>query len=313
MLDKVNNISLNNFLNPQNPPNSRVGVTQKPANNTLLQHGKFSITYTKNNNKKKITAKDLTQIGLASLAASIVLVSLFGGHPSYRGAFPDLPKHIDFKNSNTMNEAIKFAKDTFKIDLQLGDNLKLANMVNLIIVNLSNLLKGKIYLPEVIKLDKLSDNTAGTYQCSTGIIKLSADYNTQNLPTYGRYKQVFANNKGYIKYVLENKPEFKIWQDLKETITHEIGHHCHAGNNIEKFASDKFDLKKMLKNRYNDAETFFKKYFGVTAKDEKVYAMHSPQEFVAESFNVMFAKDIKLPDYIRKVYKELGGYLPKDF
>jgi len=213
-----------------------------------------------------------------------------------------------------MEEAVKFAKDTFNIDLLLGNNLKLANMVNLIIVNLSNLLKGKVYLPKVIKMDTLTKHVDANYDYSNQTINISKDvFDTQNFPTYKLYKNIFNSNDDLKKYVQYILPDFAMLQNLKETVTHEFGHCCHAGNNIKKYTSKKFDLKKMLKERYEEAEKFFKTHTGVTVGDKKVYAMTSPDEFVAEGFSIMTAEEVRLPDYIRKVYKKLGGYLPKDF
>jgi len=181
-----------------------------------------------------------------------------------------------------MEEAVKFAKDTFNIDLLLGNNLKLANMVNLIIVNLSNLLKGKVYLPKVIKMDTLTKHVDANYDYSNQTINISKDvFDTQNFPTYKLYKNIFNSNDDLKKYVQYILPDFAMLQNLKE--------------------------------RYEEAEKFFKTHTGVTVGDKKVYAMTSPDEFVAEGFSIMTAEEVRLPDYIRKVYKKLGGYLPKDF
>ena len=100
---------------------------------------------------KKLSQK--TKLILASVGASIALVvgalNLAYGRMYKAGKFA---LNITFKEAQTIDEAIKFARDNFKIKrFEFGNDLEFMNWINEGLCNINNRFKGKVYIPKTIR------------------------------------------------------------------------------------------------------------------------------------------------------------------
>lgn len=277
-----------------------------------------------NTSKKVITLKEFfTQkenmaLGLLSipiLAATLLLSSKPSVLKTIAPKFLDLPKNISFENGNTMPEALNFAKDTFGMKLEMGNNLKLANLVNFIITEISNTCKGKLALPKLLKKENLEKGT--TASCvlkDNGVIKISDEnYNIKDIPTIEQLKKYIAFIKKIPADEVEYDPvHYKYYEHLFEAIAHELGHFNHAANDIKAYTSPNINFNRLLGKDYHNINEFFIENCG-TVEGGRTYAFDSPEEFVAETFALMMKGDVKIPDRIVEIYKQFKGYIPPSF
>ncbi len=110
-------------------------------------------------NKKEVKNKKLKQLalGLGTAAATLVCATfIFAKRQSNRISklyneklvLSHLPEKIDFKEAKTLEEAIKFAKETLGIkEIDKGFSLEALNTANKGIVDVSNAHKGKLFIP----------------------------------------------------------------------------------------------------------------------------------------------------------------------
>jgi len=77
-------------------------------------------------------------------------------------SFLQLPENIEFKQANSIEDAIKFAKETLRIkEVDKDFSLDVLNMINKELVHISNLQKGKICMPQALRFKDLGEYTRG--------------------------------------------------------------------------------------------------------------------------------------------------------
>ena len=142
----------------------------------------------------------------------------------------NLPENIQFQEAKTLDEALKFAKETLGIKhIDKDFTLEMLNYVNEGIVNVSNANKGKIFVPKKLFIDKNKN--------SDGIAFTVRDINSKAFGTLGLNSEFFTH-EGLNKKIIE---KFKIKDKNTET--------AKVVNNIEK------NTKEKLIDKFNPSLT----------------------------------------------------------
>lgn len=317
----IGSVNLQSFVTSATTPQWQT-QTKKSPNDVGYLHNKTMQTVSNINNKdeikqinaqnpnatskKKLTTLQKTLLGVA--AGAVIIAGLTVAIISRKmPKFLNLPEHLEYFDAKTIEEAVEFARKTFGIKLNVGDNLSFANAVNNILIEASNLCKGKIALPKILKKFKLANTVNGDYAAS-GTMRLSEDI-------YGSLK--YASGKGLEGFfeILKKTPHVSIskelqnYLNLRRTLFHELGHANHAANSFNGYSVKNFG--NILDKCYDEVFNFFKKYKGLM-KEGKPYALTSPAEFVAETFQLLIS-GVKIPDSVMTIYKKYGGYIPNSF
>ena len=132
-------------------------------------------------------------IVLGGAALGVAIGCIIRGKVEPTVQFKQLQEHIDFKETKTMEEAKAFAKNNFGVELEVGDNLLLANMINDVCTQLSNAFGGKVGIPEKfvcrkkpwIKLD------TANYNVKKNVVEIYDNFGDET---------VHVKNKGTVKY-----------------------------------------------------------------------------------------------------------------
>lgn len=250
-------------------------------------------------------------LGLTALGA-IGLYAVSRGRAGSKSV-KQLAEHIEFKPAKTVEEAKKFAQETFGIKLDLGDNLFAANFVNESCVNVSNKMKGKAYFPKKIEFGTVGNSEApGGFCKSKNLITIDCKNSFENTGGVDFYS-IFNKNLNekylgdYSKFI-EEKGGLGIIPTMRQLIFHELGHCNHAS--ICKDYRKMGKLKELDFNYITDKsitnEFLNTKYIQETAGKVSDYAKESPLEFVAETFAGL-VEGKKFSDNVMALYKKYGG------
>src|SRR5574344_1119743 len=251
-------------------------------------------------------------IGLGALAtAAIAGIAIAAAHGKNSKFIKDLPEKIDFKEAQTMEDAIKFAKEQLGVHIKFENDLNLANFINKCFADIVNKTKGKSVLPKYVKINKLvsRDNIEGFASMQQNgtltlgklyleISKIAQDRQETLINLIGKYEELTAFVRG---------------------IYHEIGHANHFVNckdsrkmmriselkaSYIKDLSYTEDFLKEIKGN-KKIEEYFKdntKYKFDGNNEATIYALSSPAEFIAETFNNMLTTGKEAPEDIMKIY-----------
>ena len=131
---------------------------------------------------------------------------------------------VEFKKASTLDEAKKFAIDTFHFKQFNVEDLPTANFINSALTHLLNLSHGNIFMPATISVAPISDeSTKGEYKTLTNeIIFCSSEFNDKFIIDSDEE----IKNMSYWEYT---KYEAFI-NALKRVIFHELGHCNHYSN-----------------------------------------------------------------------------------
>lgn len=141
---------------------------QANTTNTLEKIPEKDIVQTQKEEKKELSKLAKWGIGIGStIAVLITTMTLISRHQTKalsklykeKMVFKELPEKLQFKEAKTLEEALKFAKETLgieKIDKEIS--LDAMNYVNRGIVDVSNANKGKLFVPKKIKYGNISSD-----------------------------------------------------------------------------------------------------------------------------------------------------------
>lgn len=129
--------------------------------NTLERIPEKDTVETKKEEKKGLSKLAKWGIGITgTLGTLIVTLSLISKHQTKaltklykeKMILKELPKELEFKEAKTLDEAIKFAKETLGIEkIDKNISLEALNFTNKGIVDVSNANKGRLFVPKSIK------------------------------------------------------------------------------------------------------------------------------------------------------------------
>lgn len=226
-----------------------------------------------------------------------------------------LAEHIEFREAKTFEEAQLFAKENFGINLQIDNNVEVANFLNKIFVNVNNKLKGKANLPNSV-VHKSINSTDGV----SGFAAWNEKNKTLTLDGFWQYVNK-AEKKGMSFNEMLSQVRNKATIDneyITRAIYHEIGHANHK-NHLKMLR-----LSELKAIGYKD--THYTDEFLQAVKDNKIVtdffehntvprfangtlnALSSPAEFVADTFSLkMLGKTI--PKEVETIYQKYGGPL----
>lgn len=119
--------------------------------------------------KKKLSTAAKVGIGLTGvLGALIGTCVLVSRHQTgklkklyqEKLVLSNLPEKLEFQEAKTLDEALKFAKDTLKIpEVDNNFTLEALNFANRGLVDVANANKGKLFLPKKLQFENSNDNT----------------------------------------------------------------------------------------------------------------------------------------------------------
>ncbi len=158
--------NINNDVKLQNIRCTQTGVTpvnfRANSTNTLERTPeKDSVETKKEEKKKKLPLAAKIGIGVVGgFAALVATLTLISKHQTKaltklykeKMVFKELPEKLEFKEAKTLDEAIKFAKETLGIE-KIDKNITLdaMNFANRGIVDVSNANKGHLFVPKTLK------------------------------------------------------------------------------------------------------------------------------------------------------------------
>ena len=232
-------------------------------------------------------------------------------------------QNIEYKEAETLDEAIKFGQKTFGIKKYEGfdeEDLDIVNWINEGLVKCSNVSKGIIAMPKKVVFEDLDNGQASIDPLT---LNLSVDKNQ-----YRQLKYLFGGEKPNFKEALIREHELyqngEQYQSLFSTVNHEMGHIQHyanigetqlilslstLSNKIVKEIADDIPIIRRL-NKDETAIKMVEIFENSKTIAEKVseYAATSPLEFVAECYAKM-VDGIKLDDDVMQLYIKLGGVI----
>ena len=162
----VNSVSINNKYYNNQPVLQH--PTMRGATNALERNPEQDIVVTEPKKKKLSTAAKIG-IGLAGVAGGLVgTCVLVSRHQTgklkklynEKLVLSNLPEKLEFQEAKTLEEALKFAKDTLKIpEVDNNFTLEALNFVNRGLVDVANANKGKLFLPRKLHFENMNDGT----------------------------------------------------------------------------------------------------------------------------------------------------------
>lgn len=220
----VNSVSINNKYYNNQPVLQH--PTMRGATNALERNPEQDIVVTEPKKKKLSTAAKIG-IGLAGVAGGLVgTCVLVSRHQTgklkklynEKLVLSNLPEKLEFQEAKTLEEALKFAKDTLKIpEVDNNFTLEALNFVNRGLVDVANANKGKLFLPRKLHFENMNDGTIAN------VFRNIESKNFGNLCINSKYFDNKALDES-IKKVLYFKDGEAMFQFKDENlITHTIG------------------------------------------------------------------------------------------
>ncbi len=201
-----------NSIEPIKLINNKINVNRVCSNtvfraNTENKTDSFELSTKekdKKNSQKYALFATTGLLGLAAISALIVK----GVHKQVENLYKEklvlsnLPEKIEFHAAKTIEEAQKFAKDVLGIK-KIDENftLEALNYANKSIVDVSNVNKGKLYMPSALKYTHMNDDTlayvnASIYHKDFGELAINKKiFNEEYLDKYLKEKYYFKNGK----------------------------------------------------------------------------------------------------------------------
>lgn len=138
----------------------------------------------------------------ASSILSILIKNLLNPKKIFQGSQEPLllDKNISFKKLNTIEEAISFAKEKFKIENYYTDDIEIANWVNEALCNINNKFEGRVYMPKnlIITDTSLFKNDAGYYQSTFDTLVINTDVIKKNIARIQNVDSTWINTTRYL-------------------------------------------------------------------------------------------------------------------
>jgi len=165
----VSSISNDNKLHHYNSVSNNLGTVNFRAKNKNLERYPNSDTVDINHKKKKKKSL-LSRLGIGFAAGVVTLLTtmILISKSQTRAltklykekiVYKELPEKIKFKEAKTLDEAIKFSKETLGIEkIDKDISLEALNFANRGMVDVSNANKGKLFIPKEI-IDLKTDKT----------------------------------------------------------------------------------------------------------------------------------------------------------
>ena len=138
------------------------------STNSLERTPEKDTIETKKEEKKGLSKAAKWGLGIAGTIGTLVLtMSLISRHQTKaltklykeKMVFKELPEKLEFKEAKTLDEALKFAKETLGIE-KIDKNITLdaMNYVNRGIVDVSNANKGRLFVPKIVSFKNTKEN-----------------------------------------------------------------------------------------------------------------------------------------------------------
>lgn len=163
----INSVGINNKYYNQ-PPVLQHPVTMRGMTNTLERTPEEDTVVTKPKKKKLSTAAKIG-IGLAGVAGGLVgTCVLVSRHQvgklkklyNEKLVLSNLPEKLEFQEAKTLEEGIKFAKETLKVpEVDNNFTLEALNFANRGLVDVANANKGKVFIPRKLRFESIEENT----------------------------------------------------------------------------------------------------------------------------------------------------------
>ena len=301
------------------------------------------------NTKKKdeIKYQNYAISGLATLTGIVVVSALLvkGMHKRVENLYKEklviskLPEKIEFKAAKTIEEAKKFTREILGIK-NIDDNftLEALNYANKSIVDVSNVNKGKLYMPSALKYKQMEDDTlayvnASIHNADFGELAINKKFfNEEYLDKYLKEqyyfknggKKLFIKDKNIGNYVC-NGTMNSLTPYLEEPITPILDKYYANPNSLSFY--EKLTLKATMKNiqRHLDFKLSQNHYFNECKKIAKENNIELPfeewngkktvkerEKFLKEMFAKLNENGIRLKIDINKgipestIYHEMG-------
>ena len=296
-------------------------------------------------NKKKLAVSTAAGLGVTALAVGGLLYKRKIDNADAK----KLVKSINFESAESLKEAVEFGKKNLGIKKYRGfkkADLDVVNWVNEALVNINNVTKGKVIMPNKITYLPLEGSIAGAMDCNNANLTIGKNHIESIKNIVKHQVSISAKNTGenpdkmLEPYYRANN--FKNWQNSYiaivdvysavmqqlgiETfspsshvstfgaINHEMGHLQHFNNvslNMYRGLRKIEDTaEKNITPEVQKMRDLFNSKIDV-AKSVSEYAATSPLEFVAECFSMMIDektmnKTLLSPE-ARELYTKLGG------
>lgn len=324
----MQNSSVTNYNSYMDKNYRRSYVTFKSTSNPTVSNADFNRNSSQiiqqpdtfSYNTTKVQQKGLSSgakwgLGTLAVASLATLAYVLSKGKVGSKQTKQLAEQIEFKESKTMDEAKKFAKENFGIKLDFEDNLFAANFINESCVNVSNAMKGKAHFPKKIDFGIINNNknVAGGYSHISNVLTLrnvgkEINNSEMRINFYDAFNKTLKTQNSYLEYSKKLHQNNDIFNNMRLTIYHELGHCNHYAicKDYEKMGK----LKELEYNFISDKsitnEFLNNKTIQETAGKISDYAKESPSEFVAETF-AQLIEGKKLSEDVIALYKKYGG------
>ena len=320
---EINSIKNNPLPSPSDLPNDRqrtnVGFKSKP-----IQQDKVEIS------SKKKRLSDGAKIGIVISALTLIGVGIYKRkslknlwdkicgkrHPNTQTPIinewdnlvnsvkiSNLPEQMTFTPFKTKEEAVKYAKDVFKIQEVDSEMLPLQLLNDTLdsLVTISNKNHGKFYVPRIIRGTTKTDSAAN----------LQGDPADSNMfGVLELHKPLIDLYDSNIENILTNDIIRKRRNNIKDIIYHEFGHWQDEMVNKATILKDNATFERVCQERYvhNNLQSSF-----ITNENEQNiaskisnYSRNSIGEFIAETYKAM-VKGERIPDDVMRLYRKYNG------
>ena len=294
-------------------PAYRVNNKEKQYTNSILN---TKLKTPQNKSEEKIYQPKVKSshpiLATGAVLTTVAAIGLLIAKGKFKQA-KQLAEHINFPEAKSMEDAAKFAKETLRVKLDIGNNLDLANYLNESFVKLYNTMKGKVRLPNkvVLKPIKSADNIDGAAAMNRfGTLSLGKYY--QKVLDIVKQKGI-SLKQGLANYASRQPKDKNFFQ---RAIFHEVGHlnhknHSNMGRLSELKArgiKDTHVTKQFLQDVKDNkiVKDFLGKNTSSELADGTIYGLSSPAEFVAETFSLK-VQGIPIPKEVETLYQKYGG------
>lgn len=162
----VNSVGINNNYYTQQPTLQRPAM--RGATNTLERTPEKDTVVATKPKKRKLSTAAKIGIGLTGVVGGLIgTCVLVSQHQTSKLkklyneklVLSKLPEKLEFQEAKTLDEALKFAKDTLKIpEVDKNFTLEALNTANRGLVDVSNAYKGSVFMPRALRYKAVGDS-----------------------------------------------------------------------------------------------------------------------------------------------------------
>lgn len=313
-------VSINN-LNFHSRINFRSNIDKtNPQNSSRLKRSSLTdvthqgCTLVSSPGNSKLRSEVLKWLGAAAAAGMGALTGVLSKGKEETLSVQRRAENIEFKKAQSMEEAVKFAKEQLGVDLELDDNLPMANFINEQLVMVNNFMKGKSVMPKRVKINNIrsAEGNKGFAGWCDKTKTLSISKGMEDMFNTLSEK----SNGNILKYMKQLVNDTSVDLSLRKgvlillmVIPHELGHANHLSGCIKARLGMMDTLGSMKCNRIKNTsitEEFLEKIKNtpILQKTLRDQAKTAPMEFVADYF-AWRVLGIELPQEAEKIIEEL--------